>query len=109
MSEYRLRSRLSKNAMDQINNEILHQFEAEGLTINEGIAVDARLVKSASRPVSNDKLKRLKEKNHAPGGTLDRKGKPIKYSRDLDSDWVVQKDVPHYGLKSLNSILESAI
>ena len=63
MSEYRLRSRLSKNAMDQINNEILHQFEAEGLTINEGIAVDARLVKSASRPVSNDKLKRLKEKN----------------------------------------------
>jgi IS5 family transposase len=38
--------------MDQINSEILHQFESQGLTINEGIAIDARLVKSASRPLS---------------------------------------------------------
>jgi len=38
--------------MDQINSEILRQFENQGLTINEGIAVDARLVKSASRPIS---------------------------------------------------------
>ena len=95
----RFRSRLSKNAMDQINSETLRQFEAKGLTINEGIAVDARLVKSASRPVSNDKLKELKEKHNAPDGKLDKKGKAKKYSRDLDSDWVVQKDVPHYGLK----------
>ena len=50
----RFRSRLSKNAMDEINSEILRQFEAKGLTINEGIAVGARLVKSTSRPVSND-------------------------------------------------------
>ena len=47
----RFRARLSKQAMDQINSEILRQFEAKGLTINEGIAVDARLVKSASRPL----------------------------------------------------------
>ena len=40
------RSRLSKEAMYQINSEILSQFEAKGYTINEGIAVDARLVKS---------------------------------------------------------------
>ena len=33
--------------MDQINSEILRQFENQGLTINEGVAVDARLVKSA--------------------------------------------------------------
>ncbi len=52
----RFRGRLSKNAMEQINSEILRQFEKQGLTINEGIAVDARLVKSASRPVSNKKL-----------------------------------------------------
>ena len=95
----RFRSRLSKNAMDQINSEILRQFETKGLTINEGIAVDARLVKSASRPISKDKLKRLREKNNTPDGKLDKKGKPKKYSRDLDSDWVVQKDIPHYGLK----------
>jgi IS5 family transposase len=95
----RFRSRLTKNAMDQINSEILRQFEAKGLTINEGVAVDARLVKSASRPISNDKLNELREKQDTPEGTLDKKGKPKKYSRDLDSDWVVQKDVPHYGLK----------
>ena len=58
----RFRSRLSKNAMDQINSEILRQFETKGLTTNEGIAIDARLVKTTSRPVSNEKLKELKEK-----------------------------------------------
>jgi IS5 family transposase len=100
----RFRSRLSKNAMDQINSEILRQFEAKGLTINEGIAVDARLVKSASRPVSNEKLKELKEKNNTPEGKLDKNGKSKKFSRDLDSDWVVQKDKPHYGLKEHTAV-----
>jgi IS5 family transposase len=95
----RFRSRLSKNAMDQINSEILRQFEAKGLTINEGIAIYARLVKSASRPISNQKLNELKEKSNSPDGNLDKNGKPKKYSRDLDSDWVVQKDIIHYGLK----------
>lgn len=95
----RFRLRLSQNAMDEINSEILRQFEAKGLTINEGIAVDARLVKSVSRPVSNKKLKELKEKANTPEGKLDKNGKTKKYSRDLDSDWVVQKDIPHYGIK----------
>jgi len=85
--------------MDQINSEILRQFEKQGLTINEGVAIDARLVKSANRPVSNKKLRELKEKNNSPEGKLDKTGKPKKFSRDLDSDWVVQKDIPHYGLK----------
>ena len=62
--------------MDQINSEILRQFESKGLTINEGIAVDARLVKSASRPVSNKKLRELKEKSNSPEGKLDKNGKP---------------------------------
>jgi transposase, IS5 family len=97
----RFRSRLSKDAMDQINTEILRQFQAKGLTINEGIAVDARLVKSASRPLSKDKLKEMRD---APDGKLDKNGNPKKYSRDMDSDWVVQKDVPHYGLKEHASV-----
>ncbi|MDP6683823.1 MAG: IS5 family transposase [Desulfobacterales bacterium] len=100
----RFRSRLSKNAMDQINSEILRQFETKGLTINEGIAIDARLVKTTSRPVSNEKLKELKEKNNTPEGKLDKNGKPKKFSRDLDSDWVVQKDKPHYGLKEQTAV-----
>ena len=100
----RFRSRLSKNVMDQINSEILRQFEKQGLTINEGIAVDARLVKSASRPISNDQIKELRNKHNTPEGKLDKNGKPLKFSRDLDSDWVVQKDTPHYGLKEHASV-----
>jgi IS5 family transposase len=68
----RFRARLSKEAMDQINSEILRQFEAQGLTINEGIAVDARLVKSASRPISNDKIKEARDKHNSPEGKLDK-------------------------------------
>lgn len=100
----RFRKRLSKNAMDQINSAILHQFEKQGLNINEGIAVDARLVRSASRPVSNDKLNELREKQDTPEGKLDKKGKPKKFSRDLESDWTAMKDNPLYGLKEHASV-----
>jgi len=44
--------------MDQINTEILRQFESQGLIINERIAIDARLVRSASRLISNDQIKK---------------------------------------------------
>ena len=64
----RFRSRLSKKAMDQINTEILRQFESQGLTINEGIAIDARLVKSASRLISNDQIKEFRNKHNTPEG-----------------------------------------
>ena len=90
--------------MDQINSEILRQFENQGLSINEGIAVDARLVKSASRPISNDKINASREKYHTPEGKLDKNGNPLKFHRDLDSDWVVQKDTPHYGLKEHTAV-----
>jgi IS5 family transposase len=95
----RFRSRLSKNAMDQLNSEILRQFERQGLTINEGVAVDARLVKSASRPLSNDQLREVKEQRNTPEGKLDKNGNVRKFSRDIQSDWVVQNDKPHFGLK----------
>ncbi len=85
--------------MDQINSEILRQFEKQGLTINEGVAIDARLVKSANHPISNEQIKEFKEKMNTPKGKLDKNGKPKKYTRDIDSDWVVKNDKPHYGLK----------
>ena len=100
----RFRARLAKKAMDQINSEILRQFENQGLSINEGIAVDARLVKSASRPLSNDELKKHRDKRNSPEGKLDKNGKPLKFSRDLQSDWTVKNDVPHYGLKEHSSV-----
>jgi IS5 family transposase len=95
----RFRARLAKKAMDQINSEILRQFEAQGLTINEGIAVDARLVKSASHPISNNEIKQLRDKKNTPTGKVDKNGNPLKFSRDFESDWVVKNDKPHYGLK----------
>ena len=100
----RFRKRLSKNAMDQINSEILRQFEKQGLTINEGVAIDARLVKSASHPISNDEIKKLREKRNTPEGKVDKNGNPLKFSRDIESDWVVKNDTPHYGLKEHASV-----
>ena len=100
----RFRKRLSKKAMVKINSEVLKHFDNEGLSINEGIAVDARLIQSASRPISNDQIKEFREKRSTPEGKLDKKGKPLKFSRDLDSDWVVQNETPHYGLKEHASV-----
>jgi len=90
--------------MDQINSDILRQFENQGFTINEGIAVDARLVKSANRPISNDQIREFQNKHNTPEGKLDKNGKPIKFTRDLESNWPVKNDKPHYGLKEHASV-----
>jgi IS5 family transposase len=50
----RFRKRLSKEAMLKINEELLKQFDQQGFSINEGVSVDARLIKSASRPASKN-------------------------------------------------------
>jgi IS5 family transposase len=81
----RFRKRLSEKAMTQINSEVLKQFGEKGLSINEGIAIDARLVQSASRPVSSDQLKQLREKRQSDEGKVDKNGKPLKFSRDVGS------------------------
>ncbi|MFH0811917.1 MAG: transposase [Pseudomonadota bacterium] len=95
----RFRSCLSKNTMTEINNAVLLQFSQNGLTINEGIAIDARLVQSASHPLSNDEIQKRREKRETPEGKLDKNGKPLKFSRDLESDWTVKNNEPHYGQK----------
>jgi len=100
----RFRKRLSKKAMDQINSEILRQFEAQGLTINEGIAVDARLVKSASRPISSDQIKQARDKHNTAEGKLDKNGNALKFHRDLVSDWTIKNELPHFGLKEHASV-----
>jgi IS5 family transposase len=78
---------------------VLQEFAKRGLSINEGIAVDARLVKSASKPMSKDDLRELKEKRNRPEGKVDKNGKVLKFSRDVESDWTVKNERPHYGLK----------
>jgi transposase, IS5 family len=100
----RFRSRLSKEAMNRINSVVLQQFFRKGLTINEGVAVDARLVQSASYPISNEEIQKQREKSETPEGKLDKSGQLLKFSRDLDSDWVVKNNKPHYGLKEHASV-----
>ena len=100
----RFRGRLSKNTMTEINNAVLLQFSQKGLTINEGIAIDARLVQSASHPLSNDEIQKHREKRETPEGKLDKNGKPLKFSRDLESDWTVKNNEPHYGQKEHTSV-----
>jgi len=100
----RFRSRISKEAMIKLNDEVLQEFAKRGLSINEGIAVDARLVKSASRPMSNDDLRELKEKMSTPEGQVDKNGNTLKFSRDVESDWTVKNERPHYGLKEHASV-----
>jgi hypothetical protein len=67
--------------------------------MTEGIAVDARLVQSASRPISTVTLKEEREKRQTREGQVDRNGKPLKFSRDIESDWTAEKDSPLFGLK----------
>ena len=100
----RFRSRLSKEAMAKINNAVLQQFAGRGLAINEGIAIDARLVQSASRPIGNADIRKQKEHRDTPEGKLDLQGNILKFSRDLDSDWTVKNNKPHYGLKEHASV-----
>jgi IS5 family transposase len=100
----RFRSRFTPDAMLAVNNELLSQFAAKGLTINEGVAIDARLVESASHPRSKEKLEEEKKIRETPEGKLDNTGSPLKFSRDLESDWTVKNNFPHYGLKEHASV-----
>ena len=100
----RFRSRVSKDAMMKINSNLLNQFHQHGLSVNEGIAVDARLVKSASHPVPKKDLEELIKKADTPEGKLDKNANKKKYSRDLDSDWTVKNDTPHFGLKEHTAV-----
>jgi len=60
------------------------------LAINEGIAIDAHLVKSASHQLGNERLQEEKLKKQMPEGKIDKNGNNLKFSRVLESDWTVR-------------------
>jgi transposase, IS5 family len=95
----KFRKRLTKGKFEVIVGDILNQFAERGLSINEGIAIDARIVKSASRPKSNKKLEEIKARRNTPDGKLDKNGNPLKFGRDIESNWTVKNDKPYFGLK----------
>ncbi len=78
------------------------KLRARGFSIDAGLAVDARLVRSASSPLSKDKLEKINQQRQQE--KKDGKDKPMKFSRDLESDWTVKNDVPVYGMKEHASI-----
>jgi IS5 family transposase len=91
--------------MIKINSAVLQHFSKKGFVINEGVAVDARLVQSASHPISNEEIKKEQEKRETPEGNLDKNGKPLKFSRDIESDWTIKSEKPHYyGMKEHASV-----
>ncbi|NQU03369.1 MAG: transposase [Syntrophaceae bacterium] len=47
----RFRERIGKNTLEDIHHELLYQFNSLGFSIESGMAVDAKIIKSASRPV----------------------------------------------------------
>jgi len=95
----RFRGRLSKETLLSINKELLRQFATKGLVINEGAAVDARLVQSASRPISKEKLAAERQVRETSAGQKDRHGNPRKFFRDIESDWTIKNNKLHFGLK----------
>ena len=100
----RFRKRLSKEKFERVIGDILNQFSDKGLKINEGIAIDARIVKSASKPKSNKKLEEIKAKRNTPEGQLDKNGEPLKFSRDIESNWATKNDKHYYGMKEHTSV-----
>lgn len=89
----RFRTRIGKGLLEDVHHVLLLQFQGKGFSIESGMAVDARLVKSASKPLGKDKLKERKEEKER--GTT----KPPKFQRDLESDWTVRKGEPIFGMK----------
>ena len=57
-----------------------------------------------SDPELENQIKELKDKRNTPEGKLDKNSRPLKFSRDLDSNWTVKNDKPHYGLKEHASV-----
>ena len=54
--------------------------------------------------MSNDDMRKLKEKGSTSEGKRDTNGTLLKFSRDLELDWTIKNDTPHYGLKEHTSV-----
>jgi transposase, IS5 family len=95
----RFRERTGKDILEQVHRELLCQFSALGFSIESGMVVDARVVKSASRPVGDKKLRELREKRKIRAQMRKKTQRAMRYQRDLDSDWIVKNKQPLFGMK----------
>jgi IS5 family transposase len=100
----RFRERIGKDTMEMIHHELLQQFEAIGFSIEFGMAVDARVVKSVSRPICDKKLSALREKRKSRLQIRKKTQRAMRFQRDLDSDWTVKNNKPIFGMKEHASV-----
>jgi IS5 family transposase len=100
----RFRERTGKETLEKVHHELLNQFDTLGFSIESGMALDARVVKSASRPVSDKKLRELREKRKSRLQMKKKTQRAMRFQRDLDSDWTVKNGKPVFGMKEHASI-----
>lgn len=100
----RFRERTGKEALEKVHHELLNQFDTLGFSIESGMAVDARVVKSVSRPVSDRTLRELREKRKARAHMRKKSQKAMRFQRDLESAWTVKNNKPLFGMKEHASI-----
>jgi transposase, IS5 family len=98
----RFRDRVGSAVMERVHANLLRQLQKKGFSIDAGLAVDARLIRSASTPVSKDKLEEKKQEREQR--EFDTTKRPLKFCRDLESDWTKRKEVPFYGMKEHASL-----
>lgn len=95
----RFRERIGKDTLEKVHQELLMQFDGLGFSIESGMAVDARVIKSASRPVSDKNLRDLREKRKIKAQMRKKTHRAMRFERDLDSDWTVKNKIPMFGMK----------
>jgi len=95
----RFRDRVGRETMENIHHELLQQFDALSFSIESGMAVDARTIKSASRPVPGKKLKELRKQRKSKAQQRKKTRQSMKFQRDLASDWTVKNNKPVFGMK----------
>jgi transposase, IS5 family len=100
----RFRERTGKETLEKVHHELLNQFDTLGFSIDSGMAVDARVVKSASRPVSDRKLRALREQRKIKAQIRKKTIRAMRFQRDLDSDWTVKNNKPVFGMKEHASV-----
>ena len=100
----KFRKRVPQQIMESVHHEVLRQFSRMGFSIEGGMAIDARLVRSSGRIKSKEEIQKQRGQRETEEGKKDKKGQPLKFKGDMDSDWTIKDKQPFYGMKEHASI-----
>ena len=85
-------------------NQVIDWSQVEEILMSHYTVGGSREGADAYPPLMLLKGLLLQKKRETPEGKLDKNGNLLKFSRDLDSDWVVKKGVLHYGFNEHASV-----